>query len=73
MIEIVSTFLLCIIIFWIILVLLMLPVYFIRKKRNPLDKNNTIKRLLIKSIIASILFWVIFCSGLIKMYIDDLN
>lgn len=73
MIETVSTFLLCIIMFWIILVLIMFPVYFIRKRRNPSDKNNTIKSLLIKSLIVSILFWIVFCSGLIKMYIDDLN
>jgi len=73
MIEDILILMLCVAIFWIMLVLLMLPVYFIRKKRNPLDKKNTLKSLIINALIASILFWVLFCSGLIKMYLDEVT
>ena len=64
---------LCVIILWIFLVLIMLPVYFIRKRRNPLDKKNTMKSLLLNALIASILFFAAIAIGLIKMYINDIT
>lgn len=71
MTEDILIIILCVIITWIGLVLFMLPVYFIRKKRNPSDEKNTIKSLIINALIVSILMWVLFCSGLIKIYLDQ--
>ena len=73
MTEDILIIILCVILTWIFLVLIMLPVYFIRKKRNPLDEKNTIKSLIINALVASILMWVTFCSGLIKMYLDEVT
>ncbi|MBQ4522886.1 MAG: hypothetical protein IJA10_08030 [Lachnospiraceae bacterium] len=46
--KVVSTIILYVIVSWILLVILMLPVYFIRKRRNPSDKKNTMKSLFIR-------------------------
>ncbi len=73
MMEDILILILCVVIFWIALVLVMLPVYFIRKKCNPMDKKNTLKSLIINALIVSILFWGLFCSGLIKMYLDEVT
>ena len=56
----------------IILKILMLPVYFIRKKKNPDDKRNTIIRLIVLSFAAVSIFVLLLGSGLIIMYFQDL-
>ena len=55
----------------IILTILMLPVYFIWKKKNP-DKRNTIIRLIVLSFAAVSIFVLLLGSGLIMMYFEDL-
>lgn len=57
----------------ILLTLFMLPVYFIRKKKNPNDPKNTIPKLVISAFLAVTIISLILVSGLIKMYFDDLN
>ena len=57
----------------IILTILMLPVYFIRKKKNPDDKRNTIIRLIVLSFAAVSVFVLLLGSGLIMMYFEDLR
>lgn len=52
----------------IILTILMLPVYFIRKKKNPDDKRNTIIRLIVLSFAVVSIFVLLLGSGLIIMY-----
>lgn len=52
--------------------ILMLPVYFIRKKKNPDDKRNTIIRLIVLSFAAVSIFVLLLGSGLIIMYFKDL-
>ena len=49
-----------------------LPVYFIRKKKNPDDKRNTIIRLIVLSFAAVSIFVLLLGSGLIIMYFQDL-
>lgn len=56
----------------IILTILMLPVYFIRKKKNHDDKRNTIIRLIVLSFAAVSIFVLLLGSGLIIMYFQDL-
>ena len=56
----------------IILTILMLPVYFIRKKKNPDDKRNTIIRLIVLSFAAVSIFVLLLGAGLIMMYFEDL-
>ncbi len=56
-----------------ILIILMLPFYFIRKKRNPDDEKNTIIRLVVLAFLTMTIFVLIFGSGLIMMYFDDLR
>ena len=56
----------------IILTILMLPVYFIRKKKNPDDKRNTIIRLIVLSFAAVSIFVLLLGAGLIIMYFQDL-
>lgn len=56
----------------IILTILMLPVYFIRKKKNPDDKRNTIIRLIVLSFVAVSIFVLLLGSGFIIMYFQDL-
>ena len=56
----------------IILTILMLPVYFIRKKKNPDDKRNTIIRLIVLSFAAVSIFVLLLGSGLIIMYFQGL-
>lgn len=63
----------CTIICWVVLMLLMLPVYFFRKKRNPLDEKNTIKSLVITALLTSILFIATICTGLLRMYLDQVT
>lgn len=55
------------------LTLLMLPSYFIRKKKKPDDEKNTIIRLLVLSFLTATIFTLLFGSGLIMMYLDDLR
>lgn len=57
----------------ILLTLFMLPVYFIRKKKNPNDPKNTIPKLIISAFLAVTIMSLTLVSGLIKMYFDDLN
>lgn len=57
----------------ILLTLFMLPVYFIRKKKNPNDSKNTISKLVISAFLAVTIMSLLFGSGLIKMYFDDLT
>ena len=56
----------------IVLTILMLPVYFIRKKKNPDVKRNTIIRLIVLSFAAVSIFVLLLGSGLIIMYFQDL-
>ena len=63
----------CTIICWVILMLLMLPVYFFRKWRNPDDERNTIKSLVITAFLASVLFMATISAGLLKMYLDQVT
>ena len=56
----------------IILTILMLPVYFIRKEKNPDVKRNTIIRLIVLSFAAVSIFVLLLGSGLIIMYFQDL-
>ena len=57
---------------WSLLILIMLPIYFYRKRKAPMDKKNTIKRLIIKSFAASLIFTLFMYSGLIAMFFDDI-
>lgn len=50
---------------------IMLPIYFIRKKRNSDDTGNTLKNLIIKAIIAAALVLLILGSGLIVMLVSE--
>ena len=61
------------IILWVVLMILMLPVYFVRKRCNPNSQSNTFKLLIVKSFIVSFIFVLIICSGLIVMNIDELK
>lgn len=61
------------IILWILLIVVMLPAYFIRKKKNPNDENNTIKKLIIKSFVVSFVFVLLFYIGIIAMHFDELT
>lgn len=56
----------------IVLTILMLPVYFIRKKKNPDDKRNIIIRLIVLSFAAVSIFVLLLGAGLIMMYFQDL-
>lgn len=58
-------------IIWIALLIVMLPVYLYRKKKNPNDNKNTFTQLVIKALLASLIFTLIFCCGLIAMYLDQ--
>ena len=53
--------------------LVMLPVYFVRRKKDPDDPKNTIPRLLLMAVLAATIMTLIMCSGLIAMYIDDIR
>lgn len=55
----------------IILIILMLPFYFIRKKKNPKDEKNTIIRLIVLSLCSVTIFVLLMGSGLIMMYLED--
>ena len=57
----------------IFLTLIMLPIYFIRKKKNPNDPKNTFLKLVISAFIAITIMSLLFGSGLIMMYLDDFN
>ena len=57
----------------IFLTLFMLPIYFIRKKKNPNDSKNKISKLVISAFLAVTIMSLLVGSGLIKMYFDDLN
>lgn len=67
-----ETFIEIIIIWTLFITLLMLPVYFIRKKRCPYDPKNTILKLVIKVFLAVTIMTLLFGSGLIVMFFDDL-
>ena len=51
----------------------LLPLYGIRRKKNPNDPKNTIPRLMGMSFLAVVIMVLLFCSGLIAMYMDDKN
>ena len=54
-------------------ILIMLPMYFIRKKRNPDNPKNTIKRLVGMSFVASLIITLLLGSGLVAIYIKDVK
>ena len=54
-------------------ILIMLPMYFIRKKRNSDNPKNTIKRLVGMSFVASLIITLLLGSGLIAIYIKDVK
>ena len=54
-------------------ILIMLPMYFMRKKRNPDNPKNTIKRLVGMSFVASLIITLLLGSGLIAIYIKDVK
>lgn len=58
---------------WLCLVIIMLPVYFNRKKKNPCDEKNTVKALIIKALIASVIMTLLFNSGLIAVYFREIT
>ncbi len=58
-----------VIILWLLCVIVMLPVYYIRKRKGA--ENNTIKQLVLKALLASVIFVLVFCAGLIAMYFED--
>lgn len=60
-----------VIVVWILLFFVMLPVYFIRKHKNPDDEKNTIKGLIIRALMVSALMVLVMGSGLAAMYFDD--
>lgn len=60
------------IILWVALFGIMLPVYWIRRKKNPYDEKNTLTALLLKSLLASIIFVLVFYSGLILMWLEEI-
>ena len=49
---------------------IMLPTYFVRKKKNPNDSKNTIVRLVILSFVATTIMVLFMGTGLIMMYYD---
>ena len=51
----------------------LLSLYGIRRKKNPNDPKNTIPRLMGMSFLAVVIMVLLFCSGLIAMYMDDKN
>ncbi len=55
------------------LILVMLPVYHIRKKLGKLRSKDTIKSLVIKSFLAGYIFMGVMYSGLFAMLIDELR
>lgn len=59
--------------FWIGLVVLMLPVYFLRRKKNLDDEKNTLKSLIIKAFFAGGVWAMFFGSGLLAMYLDEMK
>ena len=69
----ISGIIMCTILGWIVLMVFMLPVYFVRKKRNPLDPKNTIKTLVITALVASVLFIATISVGLLRMYLDEIT
>lgn len=48
-------------------------VYFNRKKKNPCDEKNTIKALIIKALIASVIMTLLFNGGLIAVYFREIT
>ena len=54
-------------------ILILLPMYFIRKKRNSDNPKNTIKRLVGMSFVASLIITLLLGSGLIAIYIKDVK
>ena len=54
-------------------ILIMLPMYFIRKKRNSDNPKNTIKRMVGMSFVASLIITLLLGSGLIAIYIKDVK
>ena len=54
-------------------ILIILPMYFIRKKRKPDNPKNTIKRLVGMSFVASLIITLLLGSGLIAIYIKDVK
>lgn len=54
-------------IIWGSLCVVMLPVYYVRRRKNPNDEKNTLKALVIKGFLASIFFVFIFYGGLILL------
>lgn len=58
---------------WIELVVIMLPVYFFRRKKNPDDEKNTLKSLIIKAFFAGGFWAMLFGSGLMAMYLDEME
>ena len=70
---IIQTFVPIILVLSVLAFLVMLPVYFVRRKKDPDDKRNTILRLLLMTVIAATIMTLIMCSGLIAMYIDDIR
>lgn len=73
MINLINTFFPIILVGTIILLILMLPFYFIRKKKNPKDERNTIIRLVVLAFLTMTIFVLILGSGLIMIYFDDLR
>ena len=67
----VEVFMKIILFLWGFLLLVMLPVYFVRKKRNPEDSKNKFPGLLWKSLLVCTGFALLPGAGLIAMYIDD--
>ncbi len=70
---IIQTFVPIILLLTVLSFVVMLPVYFVRRKENPDDPKNTIPRLLLVAVLAATIMTLFMCSGLIAMFIDDLR
>ena len=70
---IIQTFVPIILLLTILSFVVMLPVYFVRRKKNPEDPKNTIPRLLLMAVLAATIMTLFMCSGVIAMFIDDLR
>ena len=71
--DIIEILLPIVLIFTTMAILIMLPMYFIRKKRNSDNPKNTIKRLVGMSFVASLIITLLLGSGLIAIYIKDVK
>ena len=54
---------------WILCVIVMLPVYYIRKHKGV--ESNTFKQFVLKALLVSVIFVLVFYAGFILMYFEE--